>query len=317
MKNIIIVASMLFWTSFVFAKDDSMVISLKTNQTVNFGDPVIVEITAIFGAPILSVNSHEPQDILSGRDVSMEWEIVSEDRIFTYRDILSVDLALEGESKTEYSGKAILLWKFTNVKGELQHELIFDKPNSYSIVLKCKYGNEVAISSKSNIQVLESSKGKKALEILDSAKDWRYLLYGVFSQDDKTTILSKFDRVIDECDGTVIANICSAHLGNELFNDYQKNNSINKSREMMLEGHPVDEQLLIKIKTLCNKGKHLDDGFAIRDDILFNLARLEFIYNNFDETFNLLDEIDKKHPSSKLHKQAQKAKDELLKFKEK
>ena len=279
-------------------------ISSKYKQ-INVGQPLILRLTYKFEQPQFSARADELLTSISPR---ANVQIKKNDKeIFRpgYWYLGQYDLHLQDKEGLVYSGESMLFYDSAK-KG-----LIFDRPGIYTIVIII---TREKLSKPLEISVTPASQSeKKVLSLLSDPNDYAFLSYGGYKRLTKhPEKISQLKQVIDQYESNVLAQMGAAQLGLEYFKQFHaKHPSFMKFKEKYQKGQ-IEEPLFEQAHKYLTIGTKLPDEFPIREDLLRQLIRIEYMDGNDTKAFSLLDELGLKYPKGRYGRNATKGKEELL-----
>jgi len=189
--------------------------------------------------------------------------------------------------------------------------LLFPTPGQYRIVALVygRLSNQILIKVKP-----PSDSMKQVLSLLSDPNDWAFLEDSEYrGRTYLTSAMERFRQIVDRFPQTVVAKRAAASLGFEFFNQfYQKNPGLERVLRMRKESKPRDP-LLERTMGYLQIAYELPDEYPIRENVLYQLARIYAIDGDFKKAMDLLDELGKKYPNGSYGhgRRIQKVKEEL------
>jgi len=146
--------------------------------------------------------------------------------------------------------------------------------------------------------------------------DYSFLLHGsdgfVYKRAER---MSHLKAVADKCKGALLAKWCGARLGIEYFRDFHRRHpSFERFKAKRKQG-AVKEPLFELAYKYLRIGAELPDEFPVREEVLYQLTRPEWIMNNYERVFSLLDELSAKYPTGRYGRRVANSRVELEELK--
>ncbi len=297
---------------------DDVIISLPRSE-IRVGEPLVVKLTYRFEQPQLvaqklrdkpaagpaRISKTMPMDALFG--VAPVGSEASEP---VYHPIMSEGpLRTKDERGLQYEGHFVV---FDDLHKD---KILFNSPGSYRLQVVVARG---LVSNELIIQVAPASDLEtKALSILAGRADRGFVQTGKRDKTDKAQA-ARLERIVKECEGTLLAKFIAARLGLERVAQFQKKYPGEKAFwEFKARKHrgEVSEPLFDDAIRYLRLGKALPDEFPVREAVLVNLVGLEAVEDRWEVAEALLDELGTKYPCGKYGRKAARTKAELLKLK--
>ncbi len=284
------------------------------SSEIKIGEPLILEIRAISKTP--NINP-ETKEIITSGGISSPYLIINkkgqkEEIKYEYQlNTIHKPFPIfeKGNKGLEYTGTFIAFYN------QNKKELLFNEPGDYS----CRFESTIDKLESNTVEITVKPAGnqeEKTMSILTGKYDKMILempegIDNTILKEDPG-VLNRFEQIIEQCGDTMIAKIAAAQLGIMYFKDFhEKYFSFEDFREEYKTGN-VQEPLFEKSLKYLTIGSQLPDEFPIRQEVLFQLSRIEFMQNNLDKSISLIDEIASKYPNTEYGKQAIKAQQEEI-----
>lgn len=269
---------------------------------IQVGDPLIFKLMYRYEEPMIQLATEKIKESLLHRAyLKIEHH---KGKLLTDRfPIYPMELTLQDKQGLEYSGQLV----FLHHPGE--NRLLFPVPGTYTVTVR----GYTKTSNTLNITVNPLSKlQKRALSLLSDPNDYRFLEYGSHEDPEKRIErVSHLKQVVNQCQGTLLAKWAAARLGLEYFDQFHKKHpSFEKFKSKHKQGQ-IQEPLLDQAHRYLVGGTTLPDEFQIREKVLYELSVTEYIKDNYEKAFSLLDELGAKYPKGKYGKKASSGKAEL------
>ncbi len=273
------------------------------HRSLKVGDPLILKLVYKYETPLVNPTTSEVvESFLHHAYLRIEHReaVYSTNRL----PVFPSSLTLEDKNGLEYSKWFVFLYH----PGE--RRLLFPVPGTYKVTVS----GYALISNPIDVIVEASSElQKKALSLLSDPNDYTYLEYHFHEYKEKRPErILHLKKVVEQCEGTVLANWCAARLGLEYFRQFHaKHPSFVKFQEQYEKGG-ANEPLFQQAYKCLTMGSKLADEFPIREEVLKNLVTVEFTKGNAERAISILDELGAKYPKGKYGRKAAKWKQELL-----
>lgn len=275
------------------------------HKHINVGQPLILRLTYGFEQPQLAARSGE---LLTSMSPKANVQVKRDDKeIFKpgHWYLGQYDLHLQDNKGLTYSGYSILFYD------SAKNGLIFDTPGIYTISIRI---TREMISKPLEITVKPASQSeKKVLSLLSDPNDYAFLSYGGYKHLQKRPErISQLKQVIDQFESNVLAQMGAARLGLEYFQQFHVKHPSFQKFKALRNKNKVKEPLFKQAHKYLTIGANLPDEFPIREDILRQLGRIEYMDGNDTKALSLIDELIIKYPKGKYGRKATKWKEELL-----
>jgi hypothetical protein len=286
---------------------DSIEIS-TAQKRIEYGSPIVLTLRLVYREPQMWRVTGKTRQIVSldWLDLQVQQSETEETRLFRLGRTV---FHLQGTKGLEYTGKVVLWCHVHEERGKLIKRMIFDKPGTYTLSVM---GTKKLSSNTLDILMEPSDLEQKALSLLTDPNVIAFLLGGVYKSPES---VSHLEKVVNQCEGTLLAKWCAARLGLEYFEDFHKKHPSFVKFKAKLKKGQVEEPLFDKAHMYLTVGAKLPDEFPIREKVLFQLGRTEFIKNNYEKVFSLIDEMGAKYPKGEYGKRASGGKEELQRIK--
>jgi hypothetical protein len=218
--------------------------------------------------------------------------------------IFPIELLLQDTQGLEYSGQFVFFYH----SGEKR--LIFPKPGTYIVTIR----GWTKVSNPLNIIVKPTSElQRRALSLLSDPNDYLFLEFGTHEfKEKRSERMLHLTKVVEKCEGAVLAEWAAARLGLEYFEEFHKKHPSFQKFKALRDKGKVKEPLFEQARKYLEIGAKLPDEFPIREDVLRQLIRIEYMDGNDTQAFLLIDELSTKYPKGKYGRKAPEWKKELL-----
>lgn len=283
-------------------------VELSTEKNfIKVGEPVIIKLTYRYKEPQISPRSNEVLDTIQHGAVVQIKNIDGTIKVPMY-PIYPSYLYRQDSQGLSYSGYFVLFYDLLDKKN-----LLFEKPGTYLITL---LGQELLGASApdplSVVVQVPSASEIQVLTLLSDSNDYSFLEFGRHEHPEKRPErVSHLKQVVEQCGDTLVAKWAAARLGLEYFEEFHKKHpSFEKFRVVHQQGQ-IKEPLFDQALMYLAEGTKLPDNFPIREEVIYQLSRTEFIEGNHKKALSLLDELNTKYPHGEYGKNASRGKAEL------
>ena len=330
-KNMVV--AIILWglliSNLAYAESTHLSIHISSEKdTIAISEPLIFKMTYRFDRPQISTRTGKILDavlpqamvLIEIKDKDFVWlsrsTYVDENTIFVddkknkyYRyPIEGTGLVLQDDSGVIYSGY------FSLFHNRAKPGLIFDTTDTYTIMVVM----DKVFSNELSIQVVDKQDKDIKHCILSDPNDYVFLIAGdsqIFcNQTYRSRISSRLKTLIGHNPNAILSQWASCRIGLEYFKEFDKKHGDFEKFKKKYKAGEIQEPLLDQAITYMNIGLQLPEDFPLRQELLHNLSMLEYIKDNYDRSFSLLDELKNKYPKSKYGRQAEGTKQELLKM---
>jgi len=275
---------------------------LTEQKSIMVGEPLVLQMTYILQKARLMPATQKPFS-----SIMHEAIVQIEDPNGGLRELPLFPrfIHLDDSQGLRYSGTFIMFYD-----GYEKH-LVLGKPGTYKIrafVTKEHFSNTL------NISVQEASKQQsEALSTLSSPNEYFFLEAGEHGEPQtRSETILRVQQVIDQGGDILLSKWAAARLGIEESKELEKKYpDVEKFWNEYRQGK-MKEPLLDQAQSHLSKALNLPDEFPIREQILYELPKVEFIKGNYKKARSLLDELAHKYPHGEYGMRAEKAKRELL-----
>ena len=218
--------------------------------------------------------------------------------------IFPIELLLQDTQGLEYSGQFVFFYH----PGEKR--LLFPKPGTYRVTIRgwTKVSNPLNITVKPTLEL-----HKRALSLLSDPNDYSFLEFGTHEfKEKRSERISHLKKVVEQREGAVLAKWAAARLGLEYFEGFHNKHPSFQKFKALRKKNKVKDPLFEQARKYLEIGAKLPDEFPIREDILRQLTRIEYMDGNDKKAFSLIDELGTKYPKGKYGRKASEWKEELL-----
>lgn len=282
---------------------NNMELSCK-NMRIKIGDPLFVRITQRHKTPQVNVNTNKRAQILTLHFIRFRVNKL-DGTSKVHKLTPSVNMFINKEDRTSYSGVIEILFD--------EHGFIFDDPGVYDICWVSP--DEKEISNIVQIEVKElTEKEKEALDTIKHPDDYIFLLSGLCKKGTKTTIMSRLKKYINRAPNTILAKRIKVRIGLEHIKELEKRYGDFEEFKREYQIGTAEEPLIDKTIHHLDIALQLSDDFPDQQEVLYHLAILEYIKDNYKRSFLLLEELSSKYSMSKYGKKAEQTKRELNKL---
>lgn len=278
------------------------------HQHIKVGEPLIVKVTYRFEKPQVSKTNEFYQKMGSRSSIQIKRD---EAGILTphYYDSVGPDtLYLQDTQGLKYACDFLLFYNF------YEERLIFDKPGIYIVTVR---RTRKKVSNPLHITVEPANDlYKRVLSLLSDPNDYHFLEHGSHEDPNKRSErMSHLRLIVEQCEGTLYAKWAAARMGLEYFEDFHRKHPSFIKFKAKLQQNKVQEPLFDQAHMYLAAGAELPDEFPIREKVLFQLGRTEFIKNNYEKVFSLIDEMGAKYPKGEYGKRMSGGREELQRIK--
>jgi len=277
------------------------------NTAIQVGDPLIFKLMYRYEESMTQLATEKIKESLLHRAyLKIEHQ---DGNLLTDRfPIYPMELTLQDKQGLEYSGQLV----FLNHPGE--NRLLFPVPGTYTVTVRgyTKTSNplHITVNPLSKLQ-------KRALSLLSDPNDFHFLEYGSHEDpEQRIERVSHLKQVVDQCQGTLLAKWAAARLGLEYFDQFHKKHPSFEKFKSKHEQGQIQEPLFDQAHRYLVGGTTLPDEFQIREKVLYELSVTEYLKDNYEKAFSLLDELGAKYPKGKYGKKASSGKAELQELQE-
>lgn len=272
-------------------------------KSIRVGDPLILKLVYKFEKPQISIRTGNPLTSFSHSaylKIEHHGGSFSTDRF----PIFPTDLYLQDKSGLEYSRQLVFLYHF----GEKR--LLFSEAGIYTVTVK---GRSKTPSNPLNITVEPSSESqRRALSLLSDPNDYFFLEFGIQEYPERRPDrISNLKRVVKQCGDTLLVKWAAARLGIEESKEVEEKYSDSKKFWDDYRQGKIIEPLVGQAHSHLSSAYKLPDEFLIRDEVLYQLTKIEFIKGNYKKVLSLVDELEAKYPNGEYGKRISRQKTEL------
>lgn len=278
------------------------------HQHIKVGEPLIVEVTYRFEKPQVSKTNEFYQKMGSRSSIQIKRDEAGILTQHYYDSVGPGTLYLQDTKGLVYACDSLLFYN------PFENRLIFDKPGIYVVTVR---RTREIISNTLHITVEPANDlNKRVLSLLSDPNDYFFLEHGSHEDPNKRSErMSHLRLIVEQCEGTLYAKWAAARLGLEYFEDFhRKHPSFIKFKAKLQQGK-IKETLFDKAHMYLAAGAKLPDEFPIREKVIFQLGRTEFIKNNYETVFSLIDEMGAKYPKGEYGKRMSGGREELQRIK--
>jgi hypothetical protein len=275
--------------------------------SIQIGEPLIFELVYIYEEPLITqANGKIKENFIHHAYLKIEHH---EGKFLTDSfPIYPMELKLQDKPGLKYSGQFVFLYHPS------ENRLLFPVPGTYTVTVRgyTKTSNPLNISVKPLLKLQ-----KRALSFLSDPNDYRFLEYGSHEDPEKRIErVSHLKQVVEQCQGTLLSKWAAARLGLEYFKDFHKKHSSFQKFKTELQESKVKEPLFDQAYKYLSAGYALPGEFPVREQVLYELSVTEYIKDNYEKAFSLLDELSATYPTGKYGKRASSGKAELQELQE-
>jgi len=160
------------------------------------------------------------------------------------------------------------------------------------------------------VKVAASKPAEVAMSILKDPQDYAFLLEGLFANDASR---SRLQEIVEKCEGTELAYLAAARLGLDCWEEFQKENpSLEKFKQKHADS-PSKGARFDKVNKYLVLGLKLPDEYTIRERVLYESSRVEFVNGDTGKAITYLEELKGKYPKGRFGKKAEECRSELVK----
>ena len=278
------------------------------NKNIRIGEPLIIKVTYKFEKPQYS-NRADTFYTSIGPHATVQIKKDDEEILTQGYHLGPGVLYLQDTEGLEYSGDFLLFYNL------LKNNLIFNTPAVYTITVR---RTRTTISNTLNITVEPATDvNRQALSLLSETNDYFLLEFGeTKDQNTRREGLLHLKQVFEQSKDALLSKWAAARLGLEYFEDLQKKYPSFQKFKADLQQGKVKEPLFEQACMFLAAGTKLPDEFPIRQQVLYEMSATEYIKNNYEKAFSLLDELCAKYPTGKYSKRALSGKEELQEIQE-
>ena len=178
------------------------------NTLIRVGDPFTLKLVYRYENPL--VNTATGKIIESFHHHAYLKIEQNEERFLTNSiPVFPMDLALQDTQGLEYSGQFMFFYH----PGEKR--LLFPAPSTYTVTVRgyAKISNSIKITVEAPLEIQS-----QALSFLSDPNDYTYLEFNFHgSEEERSKRMSHLKKVVEQCEGTILAKWCAARLGLEYW----------------------------------------------------------------------------------------------------
>jgi len=180
------------------AQEDIAIEVSTSQERTEYGAPVVLRLTLKFQQPRVSQQTGSPlRNVkLDGLRLHVQRN-TDEIRLFPFR--LPVTFTVHDVAGLEYTTDVVMFCDLYEKKGKLIKQMIFPKPRTYDISI---IRSENVVSNRLRIVMQPSKTGDKALSVLIDARDFAFLLGGVYKSQETIShleeLISQLPEKLDE-----------------------------------------------------------------------------------------------------------------------
>jgi hypothetical protein len=192
----------------------------------------------------------------------------------------------------------------------------FDKSGKYAVKLSV---SRDCVSNILEFNVITPSPlNQKAVSILSCSADYQYMIFGHAEEAiTKKSSIINLEKVVDQCGDSFLARYSAARLGLDRFNDFQKKYPSFEKFMVKYQKDKTIEPLFDQAREYLRKGYDLPDECPIREEVLYQLGRIETIMKNYTKAISIVDELNTKYALGHYGKRAGRDKEEIIKLQQK
>jgi len=305
-QMVIVVMSLVLSNTVTSQGKPSQIEISSKNTLLQVGDPLTIRLVYKYEKPLIKPATGE---IVQSFSHYAHLKIEDPEGRFPMNrfPIHPMDITLKDNLGLEYEGQFAFLYH----QGEKR--ILFPVPGTYTITVR----GYTRISNPLSITVEPASELQtRALSLLSDPNDYSFLEHGTYEDPNKRSVrISRLRLVVEQCEGTIYAKWAAARLGLEYFEDFHKKHPSFIKFKAELQKNQAEEPLFDKAHLYLTAGAKLPDQFPIREKVLFQLSRTEYIKNNYEKVLSLIDEMVAKYPKGDYGKRASRGKQELQRIK--
>jgi hypothetical protein len=297
------------------SETDNYTLKIKaTSSEIKVGEPLILEV---------SLSSLKPAIDPKTGEIPVQGEIPAPNLFVTkkgQKEQIRQDLTLAGKPLTifddqkkglEYKGSVVVFYN------EAKKGLLFNEPGTYI----CHIVNQIDKIESNSLEINvkpASNSVEMALSILTGESDLMILGWSdesiTLKNHPKTEgIMERFEKIVEQCPDTMLAKLAAARLGIEATKDFEEKYGNEKSLEQLRNGE-IKEPLIEAAGKYLNIAYQMPEGFPIREAVLEELARVEYLNGQATKVLSLFDELSAKYPKGKYGKRAISDKNDVQDF---
>ena len=295
-----------FWIVPAVIASESVMIAMDKG-VIKVGEGLILNVTYNFEEPKILPSSGDtiPSIVLDNLFLKVENKADGSSELVY---IPKVCVFLEDTQGLIYKGETIIWYNLQN------RSLVFDSEGSFSVRLLV---NEKLKSNILSIEVITpETKEKEALSLLSNPDDFIFLLGGVCEKGQKIERINNLERIINQCDGTMLANWSAARLGIETEKELEKKYPDGETFMAQYRFGQIQEPLVEKAFTYLSTARDLPDAFPIREEVLYRSISIAILREEYNEALAFCDDLLEKYPKGVYGKRGSKAKEEIERLKE-
>ncbi len=276
-------------------------------KSIRVGDPLTLKLLYKFEQPQTSPHNGQARKYFR-HHAYLDIEHENGDFSTKGYKLFPIDLNLEDSLGLEYSKYFLCFYH----PGE--NRFLFPIPGRYSVTVRGWRNRseplDISVEPASNSEQL-------AINLLSDPNDYRFLEYGSHEDPEKRPErVSHLKQVVEQCEGTLLAKWAAARLGIEEAKELEAKYPAGVEFTVQYRQKKIVEPLVRQAQLHLSKALSLPDEFPIRERVLYELPKTEFIRGNYKKAFSLLDELGAKYPKGKYGKRASSVKEELKRLKE-
>jgi len=281
-------------------------VSVKQDE-IRVGEPLIMELRMIWDEPLIAQDSNQPlNSVLHFASVLIR-NAASKEKICKYRLFSPSDLRIDGIKGLRYKGTFVILYDY----GEKR--LCFGEPGTYELEVRAW----TKTSNTAKVRVEPASKVEaRAISLLKDPNCYALLLDFYENEGDKEALLKRVKLVADECEDSTLGKWCASLIGHHKFQEFMrgKNKSPAALRGLYEEGQLQEKSFTEAIRYL-ELGSKLPNEIQVRESVLFDLVRAEYIRGKVGRVTSLMDELESHYSNGKLGKRVPEMRAELERLK--
>jgi len=305
MKSVIVILAMFFAVvGLTQGRDASLSIEvIPTKRQIRVGEPFIFQLCYRFQEQqVSSKNGHVRQYFRHNAYLDIEHEKPSLSTI-GYK-LFPTDLRLKDGRGREYYRN------FSCFYHPGEERLLFPVPGKYTI----KVRGWKTSSERLDIHVKQASRlQQQALSLLSDPDDYIFLEAGDYEyKENHSEGIDHLRQVVDQCGDTLLGKWAAARLGIENSRELERKYRDGEKFWADYREGRLKEPLLDQARSNLSQAARLPDEFPIREEVLYELPKMEMIEGHYNKALSLLDELARKYPSGEYGRRAEKAKEQLL-----
>jgi len=289
-------------------KNFHLKISSPQNK-IKYGAPVIINIEVTFKEPQISSFTGEVMRVRKLGGMRFHYKNKNTGQESTYGFAIPVSFHLKDDKGLVYFAKELLLWEVREPREKLIANLLFESPGNYTFTLT---GPKKTVSNTIAVEIIPSEEGEKALSLLSDPNTIAFLWGGLLKSPDTVSAL---EELVKQYEKTVLAKWAAARLGIEYFIDFHKEHTSFEKFLVKYRQNKVQNKNFDNACKYLTIALNLPDDFPIRERILYELIRVEFIKGNYEKVSELLDELAIKYTKGKYGKKVPRIRAELEELK--